>query len=342
MKDKLHCDIVLDLLPSYVEGLTREATNEAVKGHLENCKSCQKTFDDMREPEKHECTVEEKKEIDFLKKTKKKHLGIIISSVVIVSIMCVILFFVNMSSGNPISYFLAKNAAEEYVSDKYGNLDVYVDKVEYDFKMTKYYASVKSDSSIDTHFDVYISMTGQVEGDSYSNVSDGYNTYSRIDMEYRTLSDSVLDNLDMLGNNGFAFGTFKIDEIEVGAYSPVKYGVKMDELELDKLYDIKELAKESGHIIVYAEDEDVTVEKAAEYMLFIKKEMDEVGIPFYAIDFTLEKPKSDDYEYNPEDPVVYVSHFLYSDIYEEGMTERVQNAYEDLDSHYKVLDKLYK
>ena len=84
--------------------------------------------------------------------------------------------------------------------------------------------------------------------------------------------------------------------------------------ELDKLYDIKELAKESGHITVYAEDE--------------------AEIPFYAIDFTLEKPKSDDYEYNPEAPVVYVNHFLYSDIYEDGMAERVQKAYENLDAYY--------
>ena len=30
MSDKLRCEIVLDLLPSYVDGLTSDETNEAV------------------------------------------------------------------------------------------------------------------------------------------------------------------------------------------------------------------------------------------------------------------------------------------------------------------------
>lgn len=34
MSDKLRCEIVQDLLPSYVDGLTSDETNEAVKDHL--------------------------------------------------------------------------------------------------------------------------------------------------------------------------------------------------------------------------------------------------------------------------------------------------------------------
>ena len=62
-KDKLTCDIILDLLPSYVDGLTREETTEAVKEHLEECTDCKKSYDGMKEPSPYAGTIEEKKEI---------------------------------------------------------------------------------------------------------------------------------------------------------------------------------------------------------------------------------------------------------------------------------------
>ena len=40
MSDKLRCEIVQDLLPSYVDGLTSDETNEAVKDHLADCEMC--------------------------------------------------------------------------------------------------------------------------------------------------------------------------------------------------------------------------------------------------------------------------------------------------------------
>lgn len=328
MKNKLHCDIVLDLLPSYIEKLTREATSEAVKGHLDECQSCKKSYENMIRPEKTECSVEEKKEIDFLKKTKKKHIGIIVGSATFVIFMCVILFFVNAFCGNPISRFLAENAAKEYVEDNYSELGVYVDEVGYDLKLPGYYAEVKSDTSIDTHFIVYVSMLGEVEHDDYYKVTDGTNTYDRLDMEYRVLAGSVLDELDIMGEKGFAFGTIETDELNVYDHKPVQYGVNVSELELDKMYDIRKVASENGHLIIYVEDEEVTVERLAELMLIIKREFDKEEIPFFEIDISLTTPKSEDYEYDPNNPVpeIYVEHFLYSDIYEKGMVERVRGV----------------
>ena len=34
MKNKLPCEIIRDLLPSYVDGLTSEVTNEAICEHI--------------------------------------------------------------------------------------------------------------------------------------------------------------------------------------------------------------------------------------------------------------------------------------------------------------------
>ena len=45
MSDKLRCEIVQDLLPSYVDGLTSDETNEAVKDHLADCVSCRDMYE---------------------------------------------------------------------------------------------------------------------------------------------------------------------------------------------------------------------------------------------------------------------------------------------------------
>ena len=66
-KTLLPCDIVQDLLPSYVDGLLSETGTEAVSVHLEDCTSCRTIYEDMTTPE--ETTPEEKEqakeEIDY-------------------------------------------------------------------------------------------------------------------------------------------------------------------------------------------------------------------------------------------------------------------------------------
>ena len=68
MSDKLRCEIVQDLLPSYVDGLTSDETNEAVKDHLADCVSCRDMYermkaDEMSAEENSEVMEKEKKEI---------------------------------------------------------------------------------------------------------------------------------------------------------------------------------------------------------------------------------------------------------------------------------------
>ena len=70
MDNKLPCEIVQDLLPTYVDGLTNEVTNKAVENHINECDSCASMLNRMSEPEK----IEQPKiaEIDYLKKTRKR------------------------------------------------------------------------------------------------------------------------------------------------------------------------------------------------------------------------------------------------------------------------------
>ena len=69
MNNKLTCNIVRDLLPSYVDGLTSEETNQAVEAHLTGCEQCTKEKERMAAPmpkEKSPAT-----EINYLKKIKQ-------------------------------------------------------------------------------------------------------------------------------------------------------------------------------------------------------------------------------------------------------------------------------
>lgn len=71
MKNDLTCAVVRDLLPAYAEGLTAPETNEAVERHLAGCPDCAARLDAMRAPEP-EPEAETAKEVDYLKKVKRR------------------------------------------------------------------------------------------------------------------------------------------------------------------------------------------------------------------------------------------------------------------------------
>ena len=42
MKNDLTCEVVRDQLPTYVDGLTKEVSNQAEEQHKKICQNCQK------------------------------------------------------------------------------------------------------------------------------------------------------------------------------------------------------------------------------------------------------------------------------------------------------------
>lgn len=92
MKNNLTCEVVNDLLPSYIDNLTSDVTNTAVREHLSHCDKCKQTLESMKEPCNEEKIISENKEIDFLKKTRKKNIKVIISSLVSIVLVIAIVF----------------------------------------------------------------------------------------------------------------------------------------------------------------------------------------------------------------------------------------------------------
>lgn len=90
MKNNLSCEIVRDLLPSYIDHVLSDASVQAVEEHIRECEACAKVLADMRLPEE---AVQEKlrqdKEINYLKKVKRRHRLVVCCILAVVVILAV-------------------------------------------------------------------------------------------------------------------------------------------------------------------------------------------------------------------------------------------------------------
>lgn len=82
MKNDLTCAVVRDLLPSYVERLTSEETGQAVERHLRSCPDCAAKHAAMVGPELAAKLEEERRELDYLKRVKRRSRLRILTAVV--------------------------------------------------------------------------------------------------------------------------------------------------------------------------------------------------------------------------------------------------------------------
>jgi len=238
---------------------------------------------------------------------------------------------------------MAKGTVQKYIAENYNDTDYTVYDVHYNFKDGYYHARVISLTSDDTHFEVRVSHN-KVVNDSYEHdVLSGWNTWQRVDNEYRDMVDNVFEADDFPLVSEIDYGEIVfIDEYGSGDFDEIDYGMRLDEFELDKIYDVKELAKESGHIVYYAQDNEVSFTKASVLLLGLKDKLDQADIPFYAVDFVLEKPRTDDDIVQDTDSSIYTVNFLYEDIYEDGLTERIEIAHSELMEYYDELDEQTK
>lgn len=95
MKNKMPCELIRDLLPSYIDHLTSEVTNLYIEEHLAECEECCRILGIMREPYR-EPEEKEKQEIDFLKKIKKRTRITVLRSMLAVMAVCGIIWFAKL------------------------------------------------------------------------------------------------------------------------------------------------------------------------------------------------------------------------------------------------------
>lgn len=250
----------------------------------------------------------------------------IIAALVAVVLLVGILLLANSLLGNPISQMLAARGAESYVAETYPDLELVLSKPTYSFKFGHYFVNAQSSTSIDTHFTLYFNAWGKLTYEDYEGRVAGLgNTRNRVAELYGEQVDAVIDVAS------FPYpGYIKFGEL---------YDIPKEKLELDQEYDVMELGKEDGRLVLYIEDETVNVERAAEILLDIRALLDEAGICFARVDFSLIKPRIDD-QPNPDDTEFSIGEFPYEDIYEEGFTQRLEAAAEELGAYYAEQDAI--
>jgi len=269
----------------------------------------------------------------------KKSTKIIIITVSVL-IIAAGLVLLNGLYGNPVSKKRAEHTAEKYIQEMYPQTNYQITEVFYNFKDGYYHAQIESETSIDTHFTVAI-QTNKVVYDSYEDdVTSGWNTYQRIDQAYREKVEEVFDEPNFPIRSDIDFGTFELIEADQ-TYDEMEadYGLMLEELEIDQSYDLHNLAETKGHIIYYGQDEEISYEKAAEHLQIIKEALDQADLPFYAIDYTLEKPRNEDGTGKGDDETIDIVNFPYTNISDSNITEQIEAAHHKLAQYYEEQDK---
>lgn len=270
-----------------------------------------------------------------MKKKTKKILALILAFALLVGV-CV---FANGVVGNPVSKWLATNTAENRLTEEYSDKDYEIERVTFSFKDGSYHAFIVSPSSPDSEFSMSLDMMGKLRWDSYEDrVLSGENTAARINKEYRAATENVFTSPAFPYYSHIEYGDIEFISREwVDAEDLPAYALFTEDLVLDQVYDIRELGKAAGHLVLYIYDEDVSVEKAAEILLEVKHLMNAGGVSFHVIDLVLEYPKPVDDSPRKEGRVETME-FLYEDIYEEGLVERVDAANEAAIAHHAKVD----
>ena len=102
MKEQKECKIFRDLFPSYIDGLTNEATNQYIEDHLKECDECKKVLGNMQRELKSSITLKKSEEVKYIKKFSNR-------IKTLKTILLVILLIVIMSIGRNIVIIVSLN-----------------------------------------------------------------------------------------------------------------------------------------------------------------------------------------------------------------------------------------
>lgn len=116
MGNKIDCAVVRDLLPSYVERLTSEETNQVIEEHFADCEECTSERDTMMKTIHDTIAINKKNEkvVNYLKKAKILYVlkGIALSMGVIAILVS---FIVDFAVNRHLTWSLIVDASIAYV-----------------------------------------------------------------------------------------------------------------------------------------------------------------------------------------------------------------------------------
>jgi predicted anti-sigma-YlaC factor YlaD len=97
----MKCEIIRDLLPSYIENLTSKESNDEIDIHLTECQDCTKLLNEMKEQISTESNFSIPKEINYLKKIKKHNLKNVLIIGFLIGVLVYLIY--SLFSGNVVN-----------------------------------------------------------------------------------------------------------------------------------------------------------------------------------------------------------------------------------------------
>lgn len=98
--NEINCDIIKDLLPSYSDKISSNATNELVEKHLKECEKCKKILYNMNKEIEVKTLNNKNEQINYLKGFNKRKKIIVIVSIVVTIIILASIFMINVLNKN--------------------------------------------------------------------------------------------------------------------------------------------------------------------------------------------------------------------------------------------------
>lgn len=88
----MKCNIIRDLMPMYMEGLTSNESNKAILSHIAECEDCHKIFEEMNEAIETKPIIYDKESVEPLRKIHKRTK--LMKRIITGCVVCIILLLI--------------------------------------------------------------------------------------------------------------------------------------------------------------------------------------------------------------------------------------------------------
>ena len=261
-----------------------------------------------------------------VKKTKRR----------MTALWCVVIVFVlfctltlNLIFGNPVSKALAVHNAETILNIRFGREVYRVASARYaDYWLEDQEYSVRCEmpGSPDSGFTMTFGMFGNYRSDNYNGVVlQKGSVLNRVNREYHEIVLAAMDDPQDGITIDYCYGSvFTGDNEENGPQFP---HLSADQVELDQVFDYREIGRKYGEVVVALEETDLSADRIASLLMQMKAHLNRQGVEFQAISLSLTDRSSASRRGEGKGyDIAAVWDFPCDQIYETGLVQRVAAA----------------
>lgn len=213
------CKIVQDLLPTYIENITSNESNEFIKEHLENCVECNKIYENMID----DIEKENLENTEIVKQIKKYKNRINIIKFIVILVIATILL--SVISSICYRFYIVNKAYEKNTNYKTNG----------NFKIEEYKESIEN---YDNHYTTYY-LNGKMKkiyGDSIIEYCDGEKHYyfNNENMTYymenvKHENNSIYIDISVLNGTNNILNNYRVNKLEILKFVLLKENIIKNE-----------------------------------------------------------------------------------------------------------------